>query len=58
MPVEKILRSPDYFVLGSRLAIGLLVPQADSLLILGLSTLNAFVAALPISLYIDKEATP
>lgn len=47
VPVEKkILRSLDYFVLWSSLAIGLLVLQAGGLLIPGLSVIEAVVVAL------------
>jgi len=47
VPVEKrILKSIDYFVLWSSLAVGLLVFQAGSLLIPGLSVLEAVAVAL------------
>ncbi len=47
VPIEKrILKSTDYFVLWSSLAVGLLVLQAGSLLVPGLSVLQAVLVAL------------
>jgi putative hydroxymethylpyrimidine transporter CytX len=44
-PEKRSLRAPDYFVLWSSLAVGLLVLQAGGLLIPGLSTVGAIVVA-------------